>query len=363
MNTIEHNIFIVPIEPLEARYSRQWFESIPTQICMRGDIDGSTVRTFAGEESTPEPSLGGFLDFATTNSYKASQIREISHFFVNNYVKPGDVFLVTDAWNPVITALRYTSDLLGIPVEIHGIWHAGAYDPTDILGMKMQKPWPWHQERAYFHACDYNYFATNFHANMFKTNLEIPEEFHHKIIVCGQPHEKLVTDIVQHITYNTVPRHQIVFPHRINADKQPQIAEDLEHEMTNINWYFTQKQVPVPNKHNFYDSLALSKIMFSCSLHENLGISMMEGCLFDCIPVLPNRASYAEMYLPEFLYPSEWTSSWENYLVHRQDLIRFINHRVELYEDYLPLLEQQKTILKDKYLNANVMYDKLLKRS
>jgi len=85
--------------------------------------------------------------------------------------------------------------------------------------------------------------------------------------------------------------------------------------------------------------------------------------LFDCIPVLPNRASYAEMYLPEFLYPSEWTSSWENYLVHRQDLIRFINHRVELYEDYLPLLEQQKTILKDKYLNANVMYDKLLKRS
>jgi hypothetical protein len=31
------------------------------------------------------------------------------------------------------------SDLLDIPVEIHGIWHAGAYDHTDIFGYKMTK--------------------------------------------------------------------------------------------------------------------------------------------------------------------------------------------------------------------------------
>lgn len=361
MNTLNHTIWIVPIEPYENRYSKQWYENIPSRIIQRGDLDGSQVLTMHVEPISSSTTQGGFLDFATTNAFKASQIMLISDYFYNGRIKAGDVFLITDAWNPVITAIRYMSDLLNIPVEIHGIWHAGAYDPTDILGMKMQKPWPWHQERAFFHACDYNYFATNFHANMFKTNLEIPEQYHSKIIVAGQPHELILQETEAHYTGSNL--HQIIWPHRINPDKQPEIAEDLAQQMTNIQWIFTQKENPPLGKYNYYTVLNQSKILFSCSLHENLGISVMEGCLFGVVPILPNRASYAEMYMPEFLYPSEWTSSYENYLTHRTDLLKFINRRLDYLDDYVELLKPQVEILKDKYLNGNIMYDKLLKRS
>lgn len=361
MNVLDHTIYIVPIEPLEARYTKQWYENIPTQLCHKSETDGSKIVTIDGEQVTTDTTQGGFLDFATTNWYKSSQVIDISRRFLNKLIKPGDVFLVTDAWNPVITAIRYMSELLDVPVEIHGIWHAGAYDPTDILGMKMSKPWPWHQERAYFYACDYNYFATNFHANMFKTNLGIPPEHHSRIVVCGQPHEQLVQEIQGVYVGGLGRKNQIIWPHRFNSDKQPDIAEDLSEQMTNVGWYFSQKERL--GKLAYYQELSLSKILFSCSLHENLGISVMEGCVYGVIPVLPDRASYSEMYLPEFLYPSEWTSSYENYLTHRTDLINFINRRLDYLSDYHELVQTQKQILLDKYLNANVMYDKLLKRS
>ena len=188
-------IYVVPIEPIDHRYTQQWYENIPHQLVVKSGDDGSNIHTIDGDTLLSDTTQGGFLDFADTNWYKSSQIIKISQMFSNKLIKSGDIFLVTDAWNPVIIAIRYMSELLHVPVEIHGIWHAGAYDPTDILGLKMTKPWPWHQERAFFHACDYNYFATEFHANLFKTNLNIPTEYHNKIIISGQPHEMLTDQV------------------------------------------------------------------------------------------------------------------------------------------------------------------------
>jgi hypothetical protein len=101
-------------------------------------------------------------------------------------------------------------------------------------------------------------------------------------------------------------------------------------------------------------------IIFSCALHENLGISVMEGTLTGVIPVVPNRASYQEMYMDEFLYPSEWTSSYNNYLSNRDLLIEFIQDRITNRTKYLPALQRQQKILIDHYMNANVMFDKIL---
>lgn len=353
MNTI----YIVPIEPIDARYTKQWYHNIPVilqQAIAEQQLD-YTVVTVDGAPVQDQTTSGAFLDFAATNVYKASQTERISAMFNAGQIKPGDKFLVTDAWNFVITAIRYMSDLLDIPVQIHGIWHAGAYDPTDILGYKMQKPWPWYQETAWYHCCDFNYYATDFHKHMFLQNLNIPEQHHDKAIRSGQPHTPIVEQCAA--GWHTPKRATIIWPHRYNADKQPEIVEDLRHHVYADTLITQQMQL---NKAQYYQTLSTCRVLFSCSLHENLGISVMEAVLSGVIPVLPDRCSYSEMYLPEFLYPSHWTADYNSYLQHRDELTDFINARLSNREHYLPALEKQKQILVDQYLQPGVMIEKLL---
>lgn len=346
-------LYIVPIEPIDQRYTKQWYENIPKLIGQR-IADKKTnpweVTTIDGKQPRMGTTTGAFLDFGVTNIYKATQVEQIAALFSHGKVKPGDKFLVTDAWNFVITAIRYMSELMDVPVEIHGIWHAGAYDPTDILGMKMQSSWSSNQERAWYYACDYNYFATDFHKNMFVNNLMVNPD---KALRSGQPHNPIVPLLTAQQSAEKYP--VVMWPHRYNADKQPEIAEDLAKQ---LNLVITQKMNL--SKEDYYTTMGQAAIIFSCALHENLGISVMEGTLAGAIPVVPDRASYAEMYLPEFKYPSHWTSSWENYEANRDNVYNFIHERVRNREQFMPALKEQQQILIDNYLNANIMFDKIL---
>jgi hypothetical protein len=351
-----NTIYIIPIEPIDQRYTQQWYDNIPILLTRAGMENSriSKIVTINGDQPKTGTTAGAFLDFAVTNQYKASQTQRVAEMFTEGKIKAGDKFLVTDAWNFIITAIRYMSDLLDIPVEIHGIWHAGAYDPTDILGMKMQKPWPWKQEIAWYYACDYNYYATDFHKNMFLTNLEIDtRRVGHKAIRSGQPHDLIIAPL-QAVRKDKRDR-TVIWPHRLNEDKQPEIIRDIATKMP-----VTITQDLNLTKAEYYDKLGTASVVFSCSLHENLGISQMEGVLAGCIPVVPDRASYTEMYPDVFKYPTEWTSSWENYQNYRVRLIGLIADRIENYSYYQDALRECETDLIKNYLNADIMIDKLL---
>ncbi len=348
-------LYIVPIEPIDQRYTKQWYENIPKLINQRiADKKCAPwdIVTIDGKQPKTGTTTGAFLDFGVTNIYKATQVEQIAALFSHGRVKAGDKFLVTDAWNFVITAIRYMSDLLDIPVEIHGIWHAGAYDPTDILGMKMGKGWSSNQERAWYYACDYNYFATDFHKDMFLENLAISYT-DRRAFRSGQPHEPIINQLS---AYQNQEKHNVVmWPHRYNSDKQPEIAEDL---IRFLNIQITQKQNL--SKEDYYAVMGGAAVIFSCALHENLGISVMEGTLAGAMPVVPDRASYAEMYLPEFKYPSQWTQSFSDYEANKDLLIEFIKERIDNRSKYLDALHRQQQILIENYLNANIMINKIL---
>jgi hypothetical protein len=351
-------IYIVPIEPIDQRYTKQWYDNIPKILedeISKRNIDTKVV-TIDGVAIPPNTTSGAFLDFGATNVYKASQAEAVSRLFSEGKIKAGDKFLITDAWNFIITPIKYMSDLLDIPVEIHSIWHAGAYDPTDILGYKMKKPWPWHAERSWFFSSDYNYYATDFHKKMFLANLRIEHGEFGRAVRSGQPHTPIIEQCSQY--WDTPKNGKMIWPHRYNADKQPEIAEDIAEVIPTI---ITQKMNL--SKEEYYKTLGESSVMFSCSLHENLGISIMEGALAGVIPMLPDRCSYSEMYLKEFLYPSDWTKDLKSYQQHRPLVLRFINERLQNRERYLPALIEQRKILIDKYLTPTVMVDKLLQTS
>lgn len=351
------DIWVFPLEPLDNRYTKQWFDEIPRLLQQELDNLASSNTCFQaiGKQTSKDTTAGAFLDFSDTNYWKSTQLADFVKSYQVGHVANDAKILFTDFWNPALIQVAYMRDLLGTDWQIHGIAHAGAYDPTDILGIKMRPEWPHDFERSLFYASDVTYFASNFHRQMFLTNLCIPTAYHDRAVLSGQPHQAII-DHMESISIPTDKTTDVIWPHRYNEDKQPEIAEDLANE---FNLLITQKHNFT--KDEFYNELANSKIIFSCALHENLGISIMEAVLTGTIPLLPDRCSYSEMYLDEFKYPSKWTSNYENFVHYKPQLVAKMQSMIDNFDTYADLMEQQKAILKQNYLSADVMVKCLTK--
>jgi hypothetical protein len=359
------NIFLMALEPIQTRYTAQWWDSIPEMLNRTAKIKDKeiTVWNIDGgflfdDETTP----GAFLNFANTNIWKNNQINTLTNHFKNKIVQPGDKILFTDAWHPGILQVKYISELLNIPVEVHSIFHAGSYDPFDFLGRLIKdKRWTFNAERAFFYASDYCYFATNFHIEMFAKNLFgekywDQDAFDKKIVRSGQPHDVMIEHL---LAYTNIPKENIIlFPHRIAPEKQLPIFKDLAESLPQYKWIVCQEKKL--EKEEYHKLLGEAKVIFSANLQETLGISAMEGVLVDAIPVLPNRLSYTEMYDPVFLYPSDWTTDFNSYLEHKTKLIEFIVAKMTNYKTFLPALSMQRDHLLNNYLTAKDMAYKLI---
>jgi hypothetical protein len=259
------------------------------------------------------------------------------------------------------------SELLGIPVTTHGLWHAGSYDPQDFLGRLVgNKPWVRNAEKSFYHAFDYNYFATQFHIEMFFTNLlqngpisENPwyEEdladlragtFTNKIVRTGWPMEYMGDTLLQY--QGMSKRDLILFPHRIAPEKQVEIFRDLKHHLPQYEFVVCQDQYLTKNE--YHNLLGEAKLVFSANLQETLGISCYEGAVVDAIPMVPDRLSYTEMYSDTFKYPSKWTESYESYEVYRPDLCGKIIQYMTNYKSMVPQIRKQKDALHEQFFSA-----------
>ena len=357
-------IYLIDLEAVETRYTGQWKTSLPLLL----QKEGHNVQVISGPEDIPSATTpGAFLNFGGTNIYKSSQVEKISRLFCDGSISPGDHFLFTDAWHPGIINLKYMSDLLGIPVTIHAIWHAGSYDPQDFLGRLIgDTPWVRHAEKSFFHAVDHNYFATDFHINMFASNLlEVKEDNNNdvigyfestgKIVRTGLPMEYM--DDVLAPYKNMEKRDLILFPHRIAPEKQVEIFRDLAEQLPQYEFVVCQDQQLT--KHQYHTLLGQAKIVFSANLQETLGISCYEGAVVDAVPMVPDRLSYTEMYNDVFKYPSLCTENWEAYNVNRQQICNTIVDYMNKYEQLCPYLQQQAKSLTDNFFTANGLLDNL----
>jgi hypothetical protein len=251
------------------------------------------------------------------------------------------------------------SELLGIPVTTHGLWHAGSYDPQDFLGRLVgDKPWVRHAEQSFYHAFDHNYFATTFHIEMFgknllgKTGYEPNFNVKNKVVRSGWPMEYMDDTLVE---YKNMPKRDLIlFPHRIAPEKQVEIFRDLAEHLP--QYEFVVCQDTRLTKQEYHTLLGQAKIVFSANLQETLGISCYEGALVDAIPMVPDRLSYSEMYYEGFKYPSEWTKDWNIYLQHRQELCHHIIVTMSHYDKRVPQVRKQAKDLTEQFFSA----DKLL---
>lgn len=354
-------IYIVDLEPVETRYTAQWKEHVPALFKKAGH----NVQVISGPKDVPSATTpGAFLNFGGTNIYKSAQVEQMGRLFTSGSVSPGDHFLFTDAWHPGIINLKYMSELLGIPVKIHALWHAGSYDPQDFLGRLIgDVPWVRHAEKSFFHAIDYNYFATTFHIAMFMENL-LGVDFRtgamrymqsNNIVRTGWPMEYMEETL--ELYKGMKKRNLIVFPHRIAPEKQVEIFRDLKEQLPQYEFVVCQDQQLTKNE--YHNILGEAKIVFSASLQETLGIGCYEGAIVDAIPMVPDRLSYSEMYLDDFKYPSEWTIDYNSYQKHRKDVCNQIVDYIENYEAYLPALKKQTTDLTQRFFSASKLLENL----
>lgn len=285
-------IYVIDIEPLDNRYTKQWHYFIPRQlkkICTNKNI----VQISGDTSNYKSASTGKFFDFSKTCDYKASQARKISQLFIDNKVKPFDIFFFTDAWNQSVHTLKYLSELNQIPVKIVGIWHAGWYDSTDILGQTITNTnWVKPLELSMYNAYDINFFATGHHVDIFKSMHDVDKS---RAILTGYPLDYL--DELINVDYKE-KQDIVVFPHRLNDDKAPYvfdwIQKKIQHHFPEI--LFVKTQEHKLDKTEYYNLLNKAKVVFSCSKHENLGIGVYEAVKSGCVPVVPDKLSYVEMY-------------------------------------------------------------------
>ena len=350
-------IYIVDIEAVDTRYTKQWKEHLPKQLSKSTNQE---VITVSGGETPQATTPGAFLNFGGTNVYKSKQLEQIGEMFCNGEVRDGDYFLYTDAWNPTVIQLRYMAELLGVDIRVGGLWHAGSYDPHDFLGRLIgDKPWVRNAERAMFGCYDHNFFATQFHINMFKFVFEnkgsmppFQQIDQSKICKVGWPMEYLQSSLD---SYKNMDKKDIIlFPHRIAPEKQPEIFRDLANELPQYEFIICQERDLTKNE--YHNLLGEAKLVFSANLQETLGISWYEGLLVNAIPMVPDRLSYSEMAIQEFKYPSILTKNFDQYEKHKEELKDKIIHYMENYKDYLIPMDKQRKKLSRQFFGGEKLY-------
>lgn len=329
----------IPIEPLEDRYSEQWDRWFKQHLRTLERTRHLEHITVYGTALTDRIDDGCFLDVIGTNAYKASQLFEICKLLKDGTVTSGDVFLFHDAWFPGVEMLAYIRDAMGINFKLCGMLHAGSYDPHDFLHRVGMQRWANLLERSWLRIYDKLFVASEFHKSMVIENRILISkwtvELASKIEVCNWPMDANNLFAIPKQSELLLERAGagwelrkplLVFPHRMDPEKRywewclmrEQFLRGL-HPEDKEHWYYVTTKTQCHTKARYYDTLASARIAVSFADQETFGIAMQEATLLGCIPLVPDRLAYKEMY-PAIFRCKDWCETRDKALRIVQDL-------------------------------------------
>lgn len=293
----------IPIEYLKERYSFDWGVWFPMIFEQQG-MEFSTV--YPNGFQAERIKQGQFLDVVRTNAFKSQQTALMCNMVERGLITDDSVLFFHDLWHPGLTSLFYMRDGLGMKFRIVGLLHAGTYDRHDFLAQRGMDRWGEAQEECWFNEVDAIFVATKYHVRLLQEKRRIDSE---KVYVTGFP-------IYPVQTPHVVKENIVVFPHRLAPEKQPHVFEKMVEELKPQmpGWQFIKTMDVCKSKDDYYALLARAKVAVSCALQETWGIAQQEAAMLGCIPVVPNRLSYTEMYADDFRYttPAELVSKVRN---------------------------------------------------
>lgn len=287
-------LFIVPIESYDLRYTEQWNRWFPAAT---EALDIPSVYFSVPEEGRTE--LGAeVLSPIRTNQYRARQIDQILELFERDEVKDGDTFLFHTLWFPGLETLAYIRDTLGIRFRIAAVLHAGSYDPWDFRARAGMDPWSAPLEAAWLAIADTVILASEFHREMVLSTRPVDPA---KLEVTGLPFSSQEVREGREALIAS-KRDIIAFPHRPTAEKSPDLIPLLRGEFGEEKVLLTREHSS--SKAEYLDLLASAAVCVSDSLQETFGYSMLEAAALGCIPLVPDRLCYREMYPERYRFGS-----------------------------------------------------------
>lgn len=283
-------LYILPIEPLEERYSADWLRWLKAWL-KTANVDNFIIDP--KRERYDKIQHGQFLDAIGTNQYKAKQLETLTQIFADGYVKDGDIIWVHDLWFPGIEMVAYMRNALNLKIRIYGMLHAGTYDPYDFITQCGMRAWGRHLEKAWLTMADGVFVATQFHENLLWQDGNDISNVHK--VPFPMYWDKPEPDMSK-------KEDLIVFPHRLAPEKGISLWSDFKKLAQAKGWQCMATKEVCQNKQEYYDILRRAKYAVSFAKQETWGIAMQEAILCGCVPVMPNQLSYEEMYMPDFLY-------------------------------------------------------------
>ena len=328
-------LYNIPIESLESRYSAQWNRWFPQAF----EAHHVPFYTVYGTQLTHQITHGSFLDVTGTNHFKASQLQFLTKLVWDGSVQTGDKFFFHDLWFPGIEMLAYIRDGLGLDISIYGILHAGSYDPYDFLAKKGMGGWASHLERSWLEIVDKVFVATEFHRDLILAergggNPALAD----KIVVTGLPMQP------EEFTSPTkAKRDLVVFPHRLDKEKNPDLFDGLAAAHRRSGWQFVKTKEVTSTKAEYYDLLSQAKIAVSFADQETWGIAQLEAVFCGCIPIVPDKLSYRELYPAMFRYTS---------LAHALDKVGLLLHSRQAFAEYYQAMQDLQGVLRGRVSHA-----------
>ncbi len=281
-------VFYIPIEPYETRYTADWIQQFENEFNLH-DIQYETI---LGDTFSNKVTVGGVLDACGTHVYKFSQLEKLITKINSNEIKDGDIIFFADLWFPGLEGLFYIRNMLNIKFNIYGIFHAGTYDAHDFTYRNGMRNWGKWLEASWFEGIDKIFVATLFHKELLLKNSYLIPRLADKIYVTGLPFygQELKEKYLQ-------PKENIiVFPHRLDIEKHPEMFDLLcsKLEDEGIKFKAVKTIVETANREEYFRLLGKSKVMVSFAEQETFGYSTLECMALDNIVVVPDALSYKE---------------------------------------------------------------------
>ena len=334
-------LVFVPLELIEDRYSLQWHQWFTKEFCKKNIF----FYDILPNKSIVKIEQGEFLDSIKTNIFKSQQLQEICQLFEQKKVDEDTVFLIMDAWFPGLEMLGYLRDTLKIPFKMVGLLHAGTWDNHDFLTRCGVRSWGKDLELSWLKMLDAVCVATHFHKDLILNQINYADspKIMFKIHVTGFP---IFPEFTSEIVGPTTPKlNRVVFPHRLAVEKHPDLFDRLqlsfretENNLLEKSYSFIKTKEITTSKEAYYSILNSSKIAISFADQETFGIAMLESVLCGCIPIVPDRLSYSELYPPIFKYESS-----DNFNLEVQNaltLLRRVIQNEDFYKKSLFALQQ-----------------------
>ncbi|NKB60830.1 MAG: hypothetical protein GKR95_01375 [Gammaproteobacteria bacterium] len=243
------------------------------------------------------------------------------HCTSNNFgciedIKSGDTVMFMDFWNPSISHYYLHSRINRLDVKFVAWFHGCSLTPGDYVQQFFEPSLISQIETLWMQMYDELWVTSEF----FKIGWPLAAKKKARIVRDPYSHAKYEKYRATH----TDKKYDICFAHRFSPDKIDEPVLEYLFDNLQDKRFAMLSPTAIPEKYKkwlekfpeldvfeqlptkeYLQIVADSRIFLSTAFQEGWGYSVMKAISLGCIPVLPNRAVYPELYSEKYIYDSK----------------------------------------------------------